>query len=152
MAQDTAEYEDAVQKMYVAYYGRPGDPAGIDFWAGKLAESNGDLGAIIDSFGTSAEYEDRFSGLDTAGLVNNIYQQLLNRDADSGGLDFYVDRITSGQFTLASAALNIADGIVSGSDAELYAPNWQRPTYSPTIFGNRAPTTGQMKLPTRLLC
>lgn len=31
-------YEQQVQQMYVAYYGRPGDPTGVAYWAGRLAE------------------------------------------------------------------------------------------------------------------
>jgi hypothetical protein len=116
------EYRDEVQKMYIAYYGRPGDPGGISFWAGKLESGGGDLAGIIDAFGSSAEYEDRFSSLSSEALVNNIYRQLLGRDADAAGLAFYAARLDSGEFTLASIALNIADGIGTGdADADTYA-------------------------------
>ena len=30
-----------VQQMYVAYYGRPGDPAGVEYWANRLAKVGG---------------------------------------------------------------------------------------------------------------
>ncbi|MCY4427484.1 MAG: PQQ-dependent sugar dehydrogenase [Halieaceae bacterium] len=99
-----------VQTMYVAYYGRPGDAGGLDFWAGELEKANGRLKEIIDSFGNSKEFQDRFGDLDDEELVNNIYQQLLGRDADSGGLGFYVNGLREGRFTLASIALNVADG------------------------------------------
>ena len=32
-----------VQTMYVAYYGRPGDPGGVDFWADLLDGNDGNL-------------------------------------------------------------------------------------------------------------
>ena len=109
-------YATQVQKMYVAYYGRPGDPGGIEYWVGQLENSGGDLAAIIDSFGSSDEYNERFGALDDTNLVNNIYQQLFGRDADSEGLAFYVGRLESLAMTLGSIALNIADGVEDGSD------------------------------------
>jgi len=121
-AQYSQDDYDNVQKMYIAYYGRPGDPGGLAFWAGKLAEGNGDLSSIIESFGASEEYTSRFGSLSSSELVNNIYLQILGRDADSGGLDFYVGRMESNVSTLASIALQIADGIDDGtSDADIYS-------------------------------
>ena len=103
-------YRDLVQTMYVAYYGRPGDAGGLDFWAAELEKVNGNLSRIIDNFGNSKEFQDRFGDLDNEELVNNIFLQLLGRDADSEGLNFYVNGLREGRFTLASIALNVADG------------------------------------------
>ncbi|TEA69485.1 sugar ABC transporter ATP-binding protein, partial [Allopusillimonas ginsengisoli] len=47
----TSAYHDEVQKIYIAYYGRPADPVGLNFWAGKLDAAAGDLSEIIDAFG-----------------------------------------------------------------------------------------------------
>ena len=110
------DYRNQVQTMYVAYYGRPGDAGGLDFWAGKLEEVNANLREIIDAFGNSKEFQDRFSDLDDEELVNNIYEQLLGRDADSGGLDFYVNGLREGRFPLVSIALKVADGVRKESD------------------------------------
>ena len=118
--EDELSYWDQVQIMYVAYYGRPGDAGGLDFWAAKLEEGNGNLSRIIDSFGNSKEFQDRFGNLDDEELVNNIFLQLLGRDADSGGLNFYVNGLREGRFTLASIALNVADG-TKGLDAMIKA-------------------------------
>ena len=118
----SVNFEDQVQEVYIAYYGRPGDPGGIGFWAGRLAEDSEGISAIVDSFGNSAEFDDRFSSLGPTDLVNNIYQQLFGRDADPEGLDFFVDRLDSGVSTLASIALNIADGVREGTtDASIVA-------------------------------
>ncbi len=92
-AQDAADYRDQVQTMYVAYYGRPGDERGIDFWADQLAGVSGNLNAIISSFGNSDEFQSRFGDLDTETLVNNIFVQLLAREADAGGLAWYVEEL-----------------------------------------------------------
>jgi len=111
------DYRRRVTAMYVAYYGRPGDAGGIEFWAQRLNEVNGDLSEIVDAFGNSEEYRDRFGDLDPQELVNNIFVQLLGRDADPEGLTFYSNGFRSGEFSLASIALNIFDG-ASGRDLD----------------------------------
>jgi CubicO group peptidase (beta-lactamase class C family) len=121
-----SSFDERVQTMYVAYYGRPGDPGGVEFWSQRLAATGGELSAIIDAFGSSAEYNERFSALDNSGLVNNIYVQLLGRDADPEGSAFYVGQLESGAMTLASIALNIADGVQpDGTDAAIVAHRLQ---------------------------
>ncbi len=117
-----SDSEDRVQTMYIAYYGRPGDPEGLQYWADSLDSNGGNLAELIDAFGTSQEYNDRFSALDDSSLVNGIYKQLLNSDADSGGLVFYLDNLNQGLMSLTTIAINIADGIEDGnSDAAIVA-------------------------------
>ena len=114
-------YADDVQKMYIAYYGRAGDPAGIAFWAGKLEAQAGNLTSIIEFFGNSEEYDNRFSSRESSQLVENIYQQLFGHSADPTGLNFYTARLDSGDYTLASIALEIANGIqVDTEDETIY--------------------------------
>lgn len=100
---------DLAQQMYVAYYGRPGDPGGVNFWAEKF-DASGDLNNVLSNFGNSKEYSDSFGSLSDEELVNGLFQRMFNRDSDSAGLEFYVGRLASGAATLASIAKQIADG------------------------------------------
>jgi hypothetical protein len=59
----TANFNNTVQGMYIAYYGRPGDTGGLTYWAERLAANNGNLDAIIDAFGNSAESNARFGSM-----------------------------------------------------------------------------------------
>ena len=122
-AKETQDYAEQVQAMYVAYYGRPGDAGGVNYWAGRIEESGGDLGAIINQFGNSAEYTDRLAGKSSEELINNIYLNLFGRDADAGGLTWYKNRLESGAITLASIALNIANGVEAGSSDAVIIEN-----------------------------
>ena len=106
-----------IQTLYIAYYGRPADPQGLQFWAKRLDEAEGNLEAILDDFGTSEEYTETFGELDDATLVNNLYQQLFGRDAEQEGLDGYVASLESGELTLAEIAAEIAGG-AQNEDAE----------------------------------
>ncbi len=100
---------DLAQHMYVAYYGRPADPDGQSYWAGQFQASASLINAL-DAFGNSSEYQDNYAHLSSSELVNNLYQQMFNRDAEPSGLAFYMGRLESGEATLASIAKQIADG------------------------------------------
>ncbi len=110
MATIKPEHTKTVQQMYVAYYGRPGDSAGIEYWAGRLAENNGAMSAMIDAFGSSKEYRDGIGSQPTVEKVTLLYQQMFNRQPEQTGLDYWVNKIDSGARSLASVALAIADG------------------------------------------
>ena len=94
------ESVDLAQQMYVAYYGRPGDPGGWSWWADKFDESS-NLTDALEAFGNSQEYYDSFGELTNEQLITNLYQQLFNRDPDPGGLAFYAGWLTEGESDLS---------------------------------------------------
>lgn len=101
-----------VQELYVAYYGRPADQAGLEYWAGRVDEEG--EAAIINAFGNSEEYEAKAEGEGNATLVNNVYLQAFGRDADPEGLTYYTGVLESGEKSLAEIAttiINAAGGI-----------------------------------------
>jgi len=103
--------------MYVGYYGRPGDSGGLDFWTEQLEQNGGDMEAIIQKFGNSDEFLDRYGELNYEELVNNIYQQLFNRDAENSGLLFWTQQLINEEITLDAIALRVANGAnAEGSD------------------------------------
>jgi hypothetical protein len=100
------------QQLYVSYYGRPADPAGLDFWIDYFANTDSVDKALVD-FGTSEEYVDWIedNGLDTSEkLIAKLYQQMFKRDPEEEGLAFYVDQLENGAASLASIALDVANG------------------------------------------
>ncbi|WP_157678404.1 DUF4214 domain-containing protein [Oleiphilus messinensis] len=109
---------ETILEIYVAFYGRPADPAGLKYWAKELAAVDGDVSKIIGAFGTSPEYETRFGALNDTSLITNLYQQILGRDPDAAGLNFYQGELSSGQSSLQTIALTILGG-ATGPDAEV---------------------------------
>ena len=102
--------EDDVIGAYIAYYGRPADPLGMYYWADRLVEE-GSLSSIIEAFGESEEFDQRFGSFDHIELVTNLYIQLLGRNPDIAGLNYYVNELNAGRMTLQSISLNILYGV-----------------------------------------
>lgn len=113
-------YTDLVQQLYIAYYGRPADPTGLAAWVEALTKVNGDTSKIIASFADSAESKALYNGTSTVSFVNQIYNNVLGRDADITGLTGYAKLIDTGALTRSELALVILKN-VSGTDVALAA-------------------------------
>lgn len=102
---------DTVQEFYIVYMTTVADPAGLIFWADYL-DSTDDLTDPIRDFGNASAHADIYKELDNEALINSLYQQLFNRDADAEGLAFYLERLDNGEATRASIPKQIIDGAV----------------------------------------
>lgn len=108
-----ADYFDTIQKIYIAFYQRPADPAGLKYWAQRVDAANGSLAEVIDAFANSAEAAALYGEItgETIGdIVDAIYQALFNRAPDAAGKQFYVDAFNAGEITAGKIALAVLDG------------------------------------------
>ncbi|WP_075791748.1 DUF4214 domain-containing protein [Massilia putida] len=110
--------DSTVNAFYVAFYGRPADPAGLAYWSQQLAQAGGDLSAIKEAFANSQEATVRFSSTTASDRITEIYQQLFNRAPDAAGLSYWVDAVSKGHASMADVAINVLQGAL-GSDASL---------------------------------
>ncbi|UWR16020.1 DUF4214 domain-containing protein [Sulfitobacter sp. M368] len=93
-----AEEFSEIVELYVAYFNRAPDALGLFFWAGKYAEglSIADMAA---SFFTQQETQETYAAVmddagnltDVSAFVTAVYQNVLGRQADQAGFDFWVD-------------------------------------------------------------
>lgn len=112
---------DKVQKLFIAFYQRPADVTGLEYWANRVDAANGDTSAVVNAFATSAEATALYPAtLSTTQLVNNVYQALFGRAPDAAGLNFYANAIAAGTMTPGKLAQNILDG-ATGTDATIIA-------------------------------
>ena len=112
---------DYTQLMYIAYYGRPGDPVGLAYWADRLATEG--AGEVIDFFGNSDEFQQNYGGLPSEALITGLYQQLFGRNPDPGGLSFWTGQLDNNVATLPDIALRIINGVQPGSGDDLVVAN-----------------------------
>lgn len=103
-------HTSTVTALYLAFYGRPADPAGLKYWAELLARADGNVDAIKSYFADSAEAKVRFGSDTAAERVTQIYQQLFNRDPEASGLNYWVEVISKGHASVADVAITILNG------------------------------------------
>ena len=106
----------SVQKLYIAYFGRPADAAGLAFYADALDAGTTTVSAIATSFGASTEAATTVA-LSTSAYVSAVYLQAFGRAyASSTDGTFWTDAITAGTTTKELAMVQILNG-ASGTDA-----------------------------------
>ena len=138
-------YEEIVQQYYVGFYGRPADVEGLAYWSEQLEASGGDFTAIQNAFANSQEYMDfvlREDGVPRTNdeLVNFIYNNLFGRDAETEGLNFWVDHLEAGNLTLIDIVTAVIEG-AQGTDATAFANKVAVATYFTDWLGE-VPYTG----------
>jgi hypothetical protein len=89
-----------LQQLYIAYFGRAADPTGLDYWTAQGTTTK----AFAATMYAQAEFKSVNGSLTTEAQVNQIYQNLFDRDADADGLIYWTKQIKSGVLELASIA------------------------------------------------
>lgn len=100
-------YFDQVQKLYIAYFGRPADPVGLNYWAANIDAAGGNFTAAIAGFSASNESQALYASGTTTQLITSIYTALFNRAPEAAGLQYWVSLIDSGTISGARAAYQI---------------------------------------------
>ena len=109
---DTAQ--EQVEMIYIGYFGRAGDPGGVQFWINAL-NSGATLVDVARDFADQTESQElypflAFPSLDNAvwreQFISEIYDNLFNRGPDAGGLAYwsnilkgYQDQFNAGTIT-----------------------------------------------------
>lgn len=113
------DYINEVQKLYIAYFSRPADPAGLTFWADQLATNPNGYQNISANFSTSAEYRAMYGSMDNRAVVAEVYENLFGRVAEAAGVDFWANALNSGAMTIDNVVTQIASGS-QGTDRTIY--------------------------------
>ncbi|MGB9110478.1 MAG: DUF4214 domain-containing protein, partial [Telluria sp.] len=136
-------YAALAQQLYLAFFGRPADPAGLAFYVDALAKSGApqDLRSLADAYGRDAGIRTLVNGLsgsaearalygdDPPRLIAALYRNGFNRDADPEGYAYWLDTIRNQRLDPAAAVLSILAG-AQGSDLATF----QRKVEASTMF------------------
>lgn len=108
----------AFVEIYIAYFDRAPDAVGLFFWGSVLAKGAQTLEQIADAFFTQPETSASYSDLsDNVAFASAVYQNVLGRDFDQAGLDFWVDLLENGVVSQGQFILEILDGVLAAPQA-----------------------------------
>ena len=105
-----------VTELYVGYYDRAPDPAGLNFWVNSL-NAGVPLATIANDYANSIESTSIYPFLldpTAAGysaFITSVYENILNRTTDAGGAAFWLNQLQTGQTTPGGFILAIEDSV-----------------------------------------
>ncbi len=97
-------------RLYNASFKRLPDPDGLQYWIGKYSSGENDDRAVASSFLVSTEFKERYgSNVSDSTYVNNLYKNVLDREADAGGLNYWLGQLNSGAETRYEVLLGFSE-------------------------------------------
>ena len=97
-------------RLYNASFNRLPDSDGLEYWINQFSSGANSIRVVASSFLGSAEFAERYgSNVSDEIYVNNLYKNVLGRDADTEGLNYWVGNLSSGLETRYEALLGFAE-------------------------------------------
>ena len=102
-------------QLYVASFNRAPDSVGLDYWGGRLSDGMS-LQDIAKSFFVQKETVAAYpTGLPTSDFVTKVYNNVLSRGPDTGGLNYWVGQLNNGSVSKDAFLLAIINGAMAAS-------------------------------------
>ncbi|MFZ6768915.1 DUF4214 domain-containing protein [Undibacterium sp. Di26W] len=112
-----------IQKLYIAYFSRPADVAGLRYWEGQLDANAISISGLAQSFSEQIEYRNTYGGKSTVEVITALYQNLFDRAPDADGLQYWATQIDTKVVNIGTAALAILNGAPAQSKDGLTIAN-----------------------------
>ena len=97
-------------RLYNASFKRLPDPDGLRYWIDNFSSGKDDERAVASSFLASAEFKERYGeNVSDSIYVNTLYRNVLGRDADRSGLNYWLGQLNSGAETRYEVLLGFAE-------------------------------------------
>jgi FKBP-type peptidyl-prolyl cis-trans isomerase FkpA len=110
MAFDADGNPGQAYRLYRAAFAREPDPAGLGYWIGVLDQGASLLG-MADGFTASGEFKTLYANAKTnRDIVSQYYLNVLNRQGETAGLDYWTGVLDNKQDTLAGVLRNFSEG------------------------------------------
>ena len=97
-------------RLYNAAFARFPDADGLKYWIDQFSSGRNTRRVVAQSFLGSEEFTQKYgSNVSDETYVNNLYKNVLGRDADAEGLNYWVGNLSSGIETRYEALLGFAE-------------------------------------------
>ncbi len=84
-----------VARLFFSAFLRRPDRNGLRFWQGKFDDGM-KLKDIANVFASSTEFQNRYGALNDSDFIDLVYQNVLSRNVDDGGKQFWLNKLANG--------------------------------------------------------
>ena len=110
----TPAFHDAIEaqitRLYDTVYDRRPDAGGYEFWHNAMHDGL-PLRAVADQFVTAPEFQARYGAPDNRGFVQLLYNNVLDREGDAGGIEFWTNSLNSGSTTRTDVVIGFSESL-----------------------------------------
>ncbi|MEO6629030.1 MAG: DUF4214 domain-containing protein, partial [Aquihabitans sp.] len=92
---DQIKNVDPAVRLYRAYFLRNPEAAGLRYWIAERRKGR-TLGSISEFFANSSEFKNRYGSLTNAAFVGLVYENVLERAGEPGGVMFWTEQLNRG--------------------------------------------------------
>ena len=99
-------------RLYNAAFRRFPDSSGLKYWIDQFSSGANDIRTVSSSFLVSDEFKLRYGeNVSDDQYVKTLYINVLNRELDQGGYDYWVEQLDSGQENRGELLLGFAESL-----------------------------------------
>jgi hypothetical protein len=129
----------AVFRLYRAYFLRDPDTAGHAYWEEVLTSGRSDLAGVSHLFASSPEFDDRYDALDDSDFIDLIYTNVMSREPDAGGHDYWTDLLAREVIGRGDLMLNFSESFEFRDQTAIHPS--PPPAGAPQTLLRRVPVT-----------
>ena len=100
-------YLKALQKLYIAYFNRPGDPSGMNYWLSTANQPSTfrDISRVLSNQDEYIKYKDNQNSIESK--IDQLYLNLFNRKTDSEGFNYWMKMVESKNYNISDIVYDI---------------------------------------------
>ena len=105
---------DQLVEIYIATFNRAPDADGLNYWLANITEQGWSIEDVAKSMFDSSEVAQYYpSSLSNGDFVDKIYNNLLNRNPDIDGKNYWTSELDNGHISRNSMLLAVVNGVNS---------------------------------------
>lgn len=99
-----------VARLYFAYFLRLPDYTGLMYWVNSYTQGT-PLNDVSNAFATSTEFQQSYGTLSNAQFVQTVYQNVLGRQPDAGGLAYWTAELDAGRVARGQVMVGFSESV-----------------------------------------
>ncbi len=110
-SKSTPELQTELVKLYIATFNRAPDADGLKYWLNEMRKNNWTTERVAKSFFDQVETKNRYpESFTNSQFIDAIYQNILNRTADSAGKEYWLGELENGRIKKDKFIIAIING------------------------------------------
>ena len=97
LSDDQHAVDAQVIRLYLAYFGRPPETAGLEYWVAAI-EGGKSVHTASNQFAAMNEFRSLYGPRTNRAFVELVYQNVLGRAGEPAGLDYWTGELDAGRF------------------------------------------------------